>query len=136
MGKIKNIRTRFGSSFLENRLSSNFTYYNRLTSDKYANINLPVSSGISSILTNNGKIRNQGLEVDLSAKIIQKTNWNWTVGANMAYNKNIIVSLPENGLIRNQQDAYEVYTGRQLPDGTYEKKWVGGYQEGQEPGVL
>ena len=123
-------------SFLENRLSSNFTYYNRLTSDKYANINLPVSSGISSILTNNGKIRNQGLEVDLSAKIIQKTNWNWTVGANMAYNKNIIVSLPENGLIRNQQDAYEVYTGRQLPDGTYEKKWVGGYQEGQEPGVL
>ena len=66
-------------SFLENRLSSNFTYYNRLTSDKYANINLPVSSGISSILTNNGKIRNQGLEVDLSAKIIQKTNWNWTM---------------------------------------------------------
>lgn len=30
----------------------------------------------------------------------------------------------------------EVYTGRKLDDGTYEKQFVGGYQEGQEPGVL
>ena len=27
-----------------------------------------------------------------------------------------------------------VYTGRQLEDGSYEKAWVGGYQEGQRPG--
>lgn len=118
-------------SFIENRLSTNFTYYNRLTSDKYANINLPISSGISSILTNNGKIRNQGLEVDLNAKIIQTKDWNWTAGANLAYNKNIIVSLPNNGLERNRQSAFQVYTGK-----GDEKEWVGGYQEGMEPGVF
>lgn len=72
MGKSRTFELGLDLSFLENRLSSNFTYYNRLTSDKYANINLPVSSGISSILTNNGKIRNQGLEVDLSAKLSKK----------------------------------------------------------------
>lgn len=123
-------------SFLENRLNTNFTYYNRLTADKYANVSLPISSGISSILTNNGKIRNRGLEVDLNAKIIQSNDWNWNAGLNFAFNKNIIVELPNNGLERNRQNAFQVYTGRKLPDGSYEKIWVGGYQEGQEPGVL
>ncbi|MEG1562618.1 MAG: TonB-dependent receptor [Bacteroides sp.] len=134
--KSRTIEVGLDVSFLDNRLSSNFTYYNRLTSDKYANINLPVSSGISSILTNNGKIRNQGLEVDLNAKIIQGKDWTWTAGANIAYNKNTIVSLPNNGQKRNRQSAFEIYTGRKLADGTYEKEWVGGYQEGYEPGLM
>ena len=123
-------------SFFENKLNTNFTYYNRLTSDKYANVSLPTSSGISSILTNNGKIRNKGLEVDINAKIIQSKDWNWNAGLNFAINKNIIVELPNNGLERNRQDAFQVYTGRKSADGTYEKIWVGGYQEGMEPGVL
>ena len=123
-------------SFLENKLSTNITYYNRLTSDKYANVSLPISSGISSILTNNGEIKNQGVEVDINARIIQKKDWNWNAGLTFAYNKNVIVSLPNNGLERNRQGAYEIYTGNKLADGSYERMWVGGYQEGQEPGVL
>lgn len=55
---------------------------------------------------------------------------------NTAYNKNKIISLPYNGLPNNMQDAYQVYTGRKLADGTYERQWVGGYQEGQEYGVI
>jgi len=39
--------------------------------------------------------------------------------------------LPDNGLERNRQSAYQVYTGN-----GDEKKWVGGYQEGQRPGDL
>lgn len=129
--KSRTIEAGLDLSFLENRLNANFTYYNRLTSDKYAKISLPSSSGISSILTNNGKIRNKGIEIDLSAKIIQTKDWNWTVGANIAYNKNIIVSLPNNGLDKNRQDAFQVYSGK-----GDEKIWVGGYQEGQEPGFM
>ncbi len=123
-------------SFFQNKLNTNFTYYNRLTSDKYANVSLPISSGISSVLTNNGKIRNRGLEIDINAKIIQNKEWTWNAGLNFAINKNTIVELPSNGLERNRQNAFQVYTGRKLADGTYEKIWVGGYQEGQEPGVL
>ncbi|MGL4780976.1 MAG: SusC/RagA family TonB-linked outer membrane protein [Bacteroidales bacterium] len=123
-------------SFFENRLNANMTYYNRLTSDKYANLSLPSTTGFSSIKSNNGKFGNQGIELELSGKIIQGKDWTWEMGGNISYNKNKVVQLPNNGLIRNQQDAVQIYSGKILPDGTSEKIWVGGYQEGYEPGVL
>ncbi|MGL5913664.1 MAG: SusC/RagA family TonB-linked outer membrane protein [Bacteroidales bacterium] len=123
-------------SFFENRLNANTTYYNRLTSDKYANLSLPSTTGFSSIKSNNGKFGNQGLELELSGKIIQGQDWTWDVSSNISYNKNKVIALPDNGLIRNRQSAVQVYTGKTLADGTSEKIWVGGYQEGYEPGVL
>lgn len=115
---------------LQNRFNINMTYYNRLTLDKFAGITLPVSSGISSILSNNGKIQNQGFEFDLQARIIDTPDWQVSVGINGAYNINKIVELPHNGLERNRQNAIQVYTGN-----GDEKEWVGGYQQGKEPGV-
>ncbi|MGL5773597.1 MAG: SusC/RagA family protein, partial [Bacteroidales bacterium] len=85
---------------------------------------------------NNGKFGNQGIEIELSGKIIQGKDWTWEMGGNISYNKNKVVQLPNNGLTRNQQDAVQIYSGKILPDGTSEKIWVGGYQEGYEPGVL
>ncbi|BEG99499.1 SusC/RagA family TonB-linked outer membrane protein [Bacteroides sedimenti] len=129
--KSKTFEFGLDLSYLNNRYSTNFTFYNRLTSDKLARVNLASSSGISSILTNNGAIRNRGVEIELAAKPIQSKDWNWNINANISYNKNIIEKLPNNGLEKNRQNAYQVYTG----NGT-DKVWVGGYQEGQEPGVL
>lgn len=76
------------------------------------------------------------MELELTANIIKTKDWSFTASINAAYNKNKIISLPYNGLPNNMQDSYQVYTGRQLADGTYEKQWVGGYQEGQEYGVI
>lgn len=123
-------------SFFENRLTTNFTYYNRLTSDKYANLSFPTSTGFSSVTNNNGELRNQGLEIELSGKIFENKDWSWTASGNISFNKNKIVSLPYNNLERNRQDAFEIYSGNKLPDGSYERIWVGGYQEGYEPNVL
>lgn len=123
-------------SFLENKINTNFTYYNRQTENKYASIPLPSSSGITSITSNNGKLQNQGLEFDLTFKILNNKDWKWDVSLNGAYNINKILELPNNGLERNRQDAQQVYSGRKLADGTYEKIWAGGYQEGQRPGDI
>lgn len=118
--------------FFENRLNVNLTYYNRLTSDKYATYTLPSTTGFSGIRNNNGEFRNQGLELELTAKILQNKDWSWNAGLNLGINKNTVVSLPyKEGAPRNQQNAQEVYTGN-----GDEKDWVGGYQEGQEPGAL
>ncbi|MGL4781066.1 MAG: SusC/RagA family TonB-linked outer membrane protein [Bacteroidales bacterium] len=118
-------------SFLENKINANFTYYDRLTKGKYANIQLPASSGLSSIRTNNGEIQNRGVEIELGFKILTTKDWVWNVNANIAYNKNIIKKLPNNGLERNRQSAFQVYNPK-----TKELMWVGGYQEGQEPGQI
>lgn len=118
-------------SFLENRINTNFTFYNRVTQDKYANIPLPGSSGLTSFRTNNGEIRNRGFEFELGFKVIRSKDWNLDVNVNGAYNKNTILKLPDNGLERNRQNAYQVYNPK-----TGDLMWVGGYQEGQEPGVF
>lgn len=118
-------------SFLENKINSNFTFYNRLTVDKYANIPLPQSSGISSIRSNNGEFRNRGIEMDFSFKVLRKGDLTWDINANLSHNINTIVSLPDNGLERNRQSAFQVYD-----PGSGELIWVGGYQEGQRPGDL
>ncbi len=118
-------------SFWSNKLTTNWTYYNRLTTDKFADIPLPTSSGIGSIRTNNGAIRNYGVEAQVTYRVIDTKDWKWTSVLNAAFNRNLVVKLPDNGLDRNRQGAYEVYTGN-----GNDKIWVGGYQEGQEPGVL
>jgi len=113
-------------------LSTNFTFYDRLTSDKFASLSLPISSGISGIRTNNGQFRNRGLEIEVTAKPIETKDWKWNISGNIAYNKNTVAKLPDNGLELNRQGSYQVYSGKDQTD----LKWVGGYQEGQEPGVL
>ena len=118
-------------SFFANRLNTNLTYYNRLTSDKYAALSFPTSTGFSSVTNNNGEFRNQGIEIEFSGKIIDSKDWTWSASGNIAFNKNKIVSLPDNGMERNRINAFQVYTGN-----GDEKKWVGGQQEGQEPGIL
>ncbi len=127
--------------FFENRLNVNLTYYNRLTSDKYAGYTIPSTTGFSSITNNNGEFRNQGIELEVSAKILQTEDWSWNAGFNMAINKNTVVKLPyKKDAPRNHQGAVEVYTGASYVDESgntvYVKDWVGGYQEGQEPGAI
>lgn len=117
--------------FLRNRLNVSIAYYNRLTDDKLAFIDLPTSSGISSIRTNNGSMRNRGFEIDANYKIIQRNDLTWQVSANAAWNKNTIVKLPFNGNDKNRQGGTQVYDPK-----TGQLIWVGGFQEGQEWGEL
>jgi TonB-linked SusC/RagA family outer membrane protein len=129
----KTTTSEFGAdlSFFENRLNANFTYYNRLTTDKHASFSLPSTTGFSSITNNNGDFRNRGIEVELSGTILKTKDISFKMGANIAYNKNSIVKLPSNGLENNRQGGQQIYTGN-----SNDLTWVGGYQEGQEPGMI
>ncbi len=124
------------ASFLNNKYNLTVGYFNRLTSDLYANINLPGSSGLSSLLTNNGKVRNQGLEIEANVNVLKAKDWNWKVGGNISFIKSTIEELPYNGNENNRQGGQEVYTGKKLSDGSWEKIWVGGTQEGQRVGNM
>lgn len=123
-------------SFLDNKYNLTVGVFSRTTDDLLANVGLPTSSGYSTILTNNGSVRNRGLELEANVDLIQTNDWKWNIGANITYIKNVITKLPDNGNDNNRQGGQQVYTGRQLEDGSYEKIWVGGYQEGQRPGGM
>lgn len=116
---------------LFNKINGSFAFYNRITSDKITNVALPNSSGISSLRSNNGSIRNQGFEAELSYKALNNKNWTVNIGANIAWNKNKVLKLPFNGNQFNRQGGTQIYDPK-----TGKLVWVGGLQEGQEPNEI
>lgn len=115
---------------LWNRVKASVGVYNKLTSDLLASVPFPSSSGVANQNTNNGSVRNRGLEFELSGTIYKNSNWKVSAGANATYMRSKIISLPDNGNKNNRQGGLQVYNPV-----SGELSWVGGYQEGQEYGV-
>jgi TonB-linked SusC/RagA family outer membrane protein len=117
--------------FFKNRITTNIAVYNRVTTDKIASVLLPTSAGVTSIRTNNGSMRNRGVELEGVFKAVQKQDFTVQIGANAAWNKNLILKLPFNGNENNRQGGQRIYdpqSGNVI--------WAGGLQEGQEPGEI
>jgi TonB-linked SusC/RagA family outer membrane protein len=117
--------------FFNNRITTNIAVYNRVTTDKIASVILPTSSGVSSIRTNNGSMRNRGVELEGVFKAVQKDDFSVQIGANAAWNKNMVLKLPYNGNQNNRQGGQRIYdqkSGKTI--------WAGGLQEGQEYGEV
>lgn len=112
-----------------NRISLIGEYFIRDVNDKLADLTLPYWTGFSSITTNNGTLRNKGIELQLNANIIQTEDFTWNFGATMSHIKNYVVDLPENDNENNRQDGYQIYN-----PSSGELEWVGGLQEGQRVG--
>lgn len=119
------------ASFFENKITTSFAYYNRLTKDKIANIVLPNSSGWATMRTNNGELRNAGLEIETKVRVFENADWRWMLSGNISYNKNTVVKLPDNGLDNNRQGGMQIYDPK-----SGELIWVGGTQEGHSPDEL
>ncbi|MDP2891427.1 MAG: SusC/RagA family TonB-linked outer membrane protein, partial [Bacteroidota bacterium] len=88
-------------------------------------------SGISSVRTNNGSMKNTGFEIEVTGKIIQKKDFKWQVSGNASWNKNTVLKLPFNGNENNRQGGQQIYD-----PATKKTVWVGGLQEGQEWGSV
>lgn len=84
------------TTLLKNRLHIDFTYYNKVTSNQIMTIEVPRSTGYSRSLINAGKVQNRGVELQISADIIQNLhNFSWTATFNWAKDKSEIKELAE-----------------------------------------
>jgi TonB-linked SusC/RagA family outer membrane protein len=79
-------------AFFKNRLSLTFDYYIKNTSDLLANIPLPYSTGYASTISNIGKIRNQGMELGINARVIDNA-FKWNLIVNFSRNRNKVLAL-------------------------------------------
>lgn len=114
---------------LNNRLTLIADYFVRDVEDKLADLTLPLWTGFSSITTNNGTLRNKGLELQLDAGVIETDDWKWNLGLTYYRVRNFAQDLPENGVDKNRQGGTEIYD-----PATGETKYVGGLQEGERVG--
>ncbi len=81
--------------FKTNRLRISADYYNKITSNMFFDQPLSATSGFSTLPLSSGKMRNRGVEVDVSGDVVKNKNVTWTVGFNFGYNKNTILALTD-----------------------------------------
>ncbi|QSW87181.1 SusC/RagA family TonB-linked outer membrane protein [Flavobacterium endoglycinae] len=81
--------------FFNNRLNLDFAWYNRATTNDIVETTISNASGANTALLNLGKMRNKGVELLLSGKIINSDNFSWDASINGSYNENTVEALTD-----------------------------------------
>ncbi len=80
-------------SFLQNRLSFVFDYYNKYTYDLLLNVPVPSRSGFTTYLQNYGAVRNKGVEFSFHSENVAGKDFRWSTDFNISFNRNRIEKL-------------------------------------------
>lgn len=78
-----------------NRLSIDAAYYDGQSRNLIANMPVSYATGVSSIYTNAGSIRNWGVELNASATLLKTHSMQLNFGINWSMNRNKVLSLGE-----------------------------------------
>ena len=81
---------------LNNLLSGSLEFYNRVGDDLLVRKYMDSTLGATSRVINNGKMRNQGIELSLTANILRQQDWGLSATLNYAYNNNKMLSVEHN----------------------------------------
>ena len=76
-----------------NLLSGSLEFYNRVGDDLLVRKYLDSTLGASQRVINNGKMRNQGVELSLTGNVIRSKTWGLSATLNFAYNKNKMLAV-------------------------------------------
>ena len=81
-------------SVFNNRFSGSLDYYYRKTTDLINDASVSAGSNFRNMVRSNiGSLKNSGIEVALTVRPIQTTDWQWEISTNFTYNKNEITEL-------------------------------------------
>ncbi len=88
----KTFDTGFDVAFLKNRITGSFDIYSKLNYNLLLNVPIPETTGFATSLSNVGKVRNRGWEVELSSRnLVNK--FQWTTNFNLSHNANKVLAL-------------------------------------------
>lgn len=79
--------------FFNNRLTGEFNWYNKKTTDMLLAVPVPSPSGTTSVLGNIGEMENKGVEIVLNSVNIAGKHLRWSTSLNLARNKNKLTKL-------------------------------------------
>lgn len=77
----------------DKRLRGSIDYYVKKTTNLLLRIPVPSPTAVSTQLANVGSVQNKGVEIDVTGKIIDKTDFKWESNFNISFNKNKVLSL-------------------------------------------
>ena len=79
--------------FLNDRVTFDGSYYNKLTSDQIIPAQITAAIGFTSAIVNAGSLSNHGIEGQLNITPIRRGSFSWDVTTNYARNRSEVVSL-------------------------------------------
>ena len=88
------LNTGFDLSVFHDRLRITADYYHKRTYDLLNDVEMPRSSGYTTALRNIGSIRNSGVELQVDARLIDRSV-KWDVGVNFSLNRSKILKLAD-----------------------------------------
>ncbi len=88
----------FDFAFLSSRLTGNIDYYNRTTSNVVFYAPIASGGGATELLANNGKVRNQGVELTLG--------WSDKIGEDLSYNIGLNLTTIDNKVVELEGKEY------------------------------
>lgn len=115
--KEMNIGIDYG--FFKDRLYGSVDYYNRKTTDLLWDYQVPTPPYLyPDMIGNAGSMRNQGIEISITAIPFQTNDFQWTTSANYSTNKNKLLSLSNDKFISSGY-ADEGNTGEPMQQKTH-----------------
>lgn len=85
----------FETRVLNNKLGLDLTYYNNKIKDQIIRLQVPQSTGATSVVTNIGQISNEGIEIGINATPYQNRNVRWDTRFNFSKNTTMVDRLIE-----------------------------------------
>lgn len=104
------------------RISLTVDVYNKVNKALLLEVDIPYTSGFSSVMKNIGSVRNRGLEMNIHSRNIGGQNFSWETEFNIAFNRSKILALNEGKDIILSNNIFRV--GEDL-NTWYFRKWVG-----------
>lgn len=127
--------TNIGLDFsLFNRiLEGNANWHDKRTTDLFIRRPVPAISGYTSTYDNGGELQNTGLELSLTANIINNDSFKWSVSTNWSNNKNKILELYNDGQGNPvlEDDQFNYFVG-QAAGAIRHYQFAGIWQEGED----
>jgi TonB-linked SusC/RagA family outer membrane protein len=93
--KTTSLELGFDTTFFNQRVNLDFTYYKSNSIDQLFRQDVPQASGVTSKFINGGDIQNEGIEAVLSVGLLTNTDLKWDVTFNYAANRSEVIRLAE-----------------------------------------
>ena len=108
-------------AFFDNRLSGELDYYNRTTDNVVFYVPIATGGGAAELLSNNGKVRNSGVELTLGWSDFVNEDFKYNIGLNLTTVSNKVVELQGRDYIpgASVRGAYTTRTQVGYPIGAF-----------------
>lgn len=106
------VNTGIDVALFKNAINFSVDYYVSKTRQLLLQQSALGFTGVPSFINNIGKVKNTGIEFEITSNNIRKKNFSWTTSGNISHNNNKVLQLGEEAFLLNQGERTELYMNR------------------------